>query len=125
VTVYYAHCIHLYGTKQEERDVELLEKLGFEVLNPNNPGVEVAVTAMKAHYGQGCNVMGLFEELVASCDALAFRALPDGRIPAGVCKEVLHARSLGKPVIELPSNIIGRGVTVEETREYLAEVGQR
>lgn len=34
--VYYAHCMTIYDTPQETRDLKLLEKdLGYEVLNPN------------------------------------------------------------------------------------------
>jgi hypothetical protein len=34
---YYAHCMAIYNTVQEDRDVSLLTKLGFEVVNPNGP----------------------------------------------------------------------------------------
>ena len=43
-------------------------------------------------------------------------------IGAGVFKEI---QSVDVPVIELPSSISRRGLTVEQTREYLREVGQR
>ena len=71
------------------------------------------------------HVMEYFAELVRSCGAVAFRVLPDGSIPAGVAKEIAVANEVGKPVIELPSGISRRVITVEQTREYLAEVGQR
>jgi hypothetical protein len=67
----------------------------------------------------------LFRPLVNACDVFAFRALPDGRIPAGVYKELQWAREFGKTVIELPGNVLGREMTVDATRAYLAEVGQR
>lgn len=33
--VYYARPISIYNTKQDERDIQLLEAIGFEVNNPN------------------------------------------------------------------------------------------
>lgn len=130
--IYYAHCIAIYSTPQEDRDVALLEGLGFVVKNPNAPRIHDQcenVRADAATYGYtnpGEAVMQIvFKPLVASCDALAFRALPDGRIPAGVAKEIQWAREKGLPVIELPSNFSSRVMSVEATREYLQEVGSR
>lgn len=117
--VYYAHCISLYGTKQELRDEELLKKLGYEVLNPNT----------KEHRDKclfkGRATMDYFLRLVATCDVVAFRALPDGKIPAGVYKELLKAQTMGIPVIELPVNPVLREMSIEHTRAYLTEVGRR
>ena len=120
--VYYAHCQAIYGTKQEKRDINLLQQLGFEVLNPGEPQHGKIANEMKA---RGENAMTYFEGLVRGCDLLAFRALPDGRIPAGVVKEIEVAKDGSKAIIELPSRIVGRSIGVEETREYLAEIGQR
>jgi len=111
--VYYAHCLSLYGTKQEQRDVETLEALGFEVLNPNARIHKDAYSKFGMHY---------FENLVLRCDAIAFRALPDGRIPAGVSEEIKAGLKL---IIELPNNITGRSISVDETREYLRDCGYR
>lgn len=116
--IYYAHCRALYGTQQENRDILLLESLGFDVLNPNN---KVHQDSCKAFI----DVMEYFLQLVATCDAVAFRALPNGKIPAGVLKEVKFAYEKNKPVMELPVNIGLREMTVEQTRAYLTEVGQR
>jgi len=122
--VYYAHGLALYGTKQEARDLDTLFALGFEVVNPSNPEHAQVVRNMKES-GQGERVMDYFVSVVDGCDAVAFRALPDGSVPAGVAKEVERAVSKGKPVIELPSCMSRRTLTVEQTREYLAEAGQR
>ena len=35
---YYAHCLSIFNTPQERRDVAVLETLGFEVYNPPAPG---------------------------------------------------------------------------------------
>ena len=114
--VYYAHCTSIYNTAQEERDIETLRSLGFKVVNPNAEGN----TENYKKYG-----MKHFLAMALDCDVIAFRALPDGRIPAGVAKEVRAMLLHDKPVIELPSRISGRGISVDETREYLKEIGQR
>jgi len=109
---YYAHCLAIYNTYQEERDVKLLESLGFEVVNPNSSEYQ------KKYETEG---MLFFKELAQKCNVIAFRALPSGEIPAGVAGEI----DCGLPIIELPSGISRRKLSVEQTREYLREVGQR
>lgn len=116
--VYYAHCIALYGTPQEERDLELLHNLGFRVYNPNNED---------AQRGYQNRKMEFFKDLIqkSGFDALVFRALPDGGIPAGVWAEIDWAREAGLEVFELPANEIRRRLPVAATRAYLKEVGHR
>jgi len=108
--VYYAHCASIYNTPQEKRDIELLQGLGFDVVNPNDPKHQKASS------------MGYFIKLALSCEILAFRGLPDGRIPAGIATEIFQFDGY---IIELPSGLFHRKISVEETREYLMEVGQR
>ena len=114
--VYYAHCVSIYGTPQERRDLGILERMGFDVANPN---------CQECTDGYKSEGMEFFRTFAENCDALAFAALPDGRIPAGVAKEIEMFREHGKPVVELPRGIHSRVMSVEETREYLHEVGQR
>jgi hypothetical protein len=133
--IYYAHCIALYGTPQEVRDLELLGRIftamdrPFEIVNPNSFNIERLCKDIKNKSPEkdvGQEIMDyVFRPLVKSCHVTAFRALPDGRIPAGVLQEVEWAREVGQPVIELPSGISSRAMTVQETREYLREVGNR
>ncbi len=121
---YYAHCVALYDTTQERRDLRTMETLGWDVLNPNTAehqrGCEAARAADPTSGG-----MNYFKPLVTGCDITVFRALPDGAIPAGVAKEIEWAREAGRTVIELPSGLSRRGLTVEQTREYIREVGTR
>lgn len=121
--VYYAHCLAIYHTPQEQRDLVTLRSLGFEVIDPNTPEVQGWVNVLKNKNPD--TYMDLFKNFVTECDAVAFRGLPDGAIPAGVAKEVEWAIEFGKPVIELPSSIKRRVMSLEHTREYLHEVGQR
>jgi len=121
--VYYSHCMAIYGNPQEKRDIKLLESLGFDVLNPSDPGV--LADMQKSMDDEGKKAMEFFTSLVRHCNFFAFRSLPDGRIPAGIVMEINEANKLGIPVFELPSNITGRGISVDETREYLYQIGQR
>ena len=111
---YYAHPITSYGSDIEKQDIVLLESLGFDVLNPNQPEYDIA------YKEQG---MTVFLELVDSCDMVAFRAFPDGSIPAGIAKEVFQAGI--KPVIELPTNLQPRVLNVEQTRAQLKFLGRK
>ena len=113
---YYAHCTAIYNTPQEARDLETLKALGFDVYNPNCP---------ECAEGYKAKGMSFFEGLVKGFPVVAFRALPDGRIPAGVANEVRWAADAKAILIELPSGIVKRSIGVDETREYLREVGQR
>lgn len=113
---YYAHSVHLYGTKQEARDIALLELLGFEVVNPSD---QIHQT-MYPKEG-----MDYFVRLAKSCDICAFRAYPDGSIPAGVHKEIMAGVDSEMPILEIPWGLKRRGLDVETTREWLHELGER
>jgi hypothetical protein len=113
---YYAHPLSLYGSEQEKRDVDLIESMGYECLNPNS----AACDAGYKRYG-----MEYFIDLVKSCRVLFFRGFPDCTVPAGIGEEINYARSAKIPVLELPNAISRRILNVEATRETLREVGSR
>lgn len=112
---YYACCMSI-GREQCDRDKKLIHKLGYEL---SNPPFDIAQEEYKK---QG---MAYFLRFVEESDAIFFRALPDGKIPAGVSTEIRWALGNGIPVLELPNSITARTMTVEETREYLEDVGYR
>jgi len=119
--IYYAHPMYLYNTPQEKRDIKLLEILGFEVINPNS---EPYISEFKAIMAKGSYDMTYWVKLARSCDAIAFRGCPDGRILSGVGAEIRE--NIEMPIIELPSMIKSRIIpNVEETRQFLSEIGQR
>jgi len=125
-TVYYAHCMSLYDTHQETRDLTLLAQLGFKVVNPNTQEITLAVRGYAdAGMGKRRAMEEVFRPLVETTDVFAFRALPDGAISSGVFREWEWAVEAGKPIIELPSSVERRALSLELTREYLREVGQR
>lgn len=123
LSVYYAHCVAIYGSKQEERDVETLEKLGFYVNNPNTPEHQAGYMAVKEAGGDA--MTEYFKHRVEENDVFAFRANPDGSIPSGVHKELKWAMDAGLLIIELPCGCLRRGLTYELTKEYLHDVGER
>ena len=92
--IYYAHCVSLYGTPQEQRDLETLWGMGFNVINPNCEACRL---------GYEREGVGFFRRFADECDAMFFRALPDGRIPAGVAGEITFFQDKNKPIFELPS----------------------
>lgn len=135
---YYAHSLALYNTPQEARDLETIRAMYaaidgsiLAIINPNDAGIESFCQAVKAAArAEGADpsqrVMDhIFKPMVQSCARLVFRALPGGAIPAGVAQEIAWAQEKNIPVLELPTFIGRRVLTVEETRTYLQEVGER
>lgn len=114
--IYYARPINLYNTPQDQRDLRLMEALGFEVVNPNKEELQ------KRYQTEGMNV---FLKAVSDCNALAFRAFPDMSISAGVVKEIAKADELNLPVFELPTITSNRILSVDDTRNWLKLLGAR
>jgi hypothetical protein len=115
--LYYAHSLHLYDTPQEVRDVALLQSLGFEVNNPNQPFHQEGYSEKGMDY--------FIEDILPGCDVCAFRAYSDMSIGAGVMKEVQAFIDMAKPVFEIPTFFDRKYHTVEQTRLFLLENGQR
>lgn len=116
--IYYAHPISIYNTKQEDRDIELLNKLFPDHLIYNPSKDENASDGYEM-----CGMDYFFGE-ITDCSILAFRSFPDGNIPKGVYSEIEAAKELEMPVIELPS-YYNRKLSVDDTRQYLIESGCR
>ena len=113
---YYARPINLYGTDTDRRALALIASLGWSVSDPNMPETQ------QEYETRG---MEVFKELIEGADILVFRSAVDFKIPAGVAKEIMWAKGFNLPVIEIPSRVLSRRMSIEETREYLSEVGQR
>jgi len=127
--VYYAHSMGIYNTPQEKRDVETLKGLNFRVINPNNPNIQKECEEKLSGIIDNDEYLKIFDSifhpLIDKCEVFAFKALPDGRIPSGIVKELQHAKNMKKLIIELPSCIFARSMGKEDTREYLRDAGQR
>lgn len=113
--VYYARPMSIYNTPEEFRDLEMLRTMGYTSVEFTDLMQERAKT-------EG---MKPFEEKVVEADLLAFRAFPDGRIGAGVAREIAVAEDAGIPIIELPQLPSWRVLSLEDTRWYLRATGQR
>ena len=97
-TVYYAHPMGLYNGPTERADLALFASRFPTVVNPNTE----AFRARAASAAARGKAMAPFVQAVERCDAVAWRAFPDGTIGAGVWLEIQTARRLGKPVYRLP-----------------------
>ena len=94
-----------YGTPLEIKDIALIESLGFLVTNPaHHPG----------------KTMEEYCKMAASHDVVIYRTFQDGKIGAGVGKEINAAKAAGKVVLELPpwieKEMDKRVLTRDETR---------
>lgn len=116
IKCYYARSISIYGTEQDKRDILTLQKMGFDVVDPNQPEYQ------ERYKTEG---MDLFIRLIRECHCLSFRSHPDMYIPAGVAKEIEYAESLFLPVFELPTILSFRVLSVDDTRKYLHLIGNR
>lgn len=120
---YYAHPMTTYGSTIETQDVETLEALGFEVINPNSPKYQQKCKDYIAEFGKVC-VMDYFINIIKDqCNLVAFRALPDGRILSGVATEIWTAKHANMPIIELARSLDERSMNYPETKRYLTEAG--
>ena len=111
--IYYAHPVNIYDTIQEKEDLDFLKLLfpNDEIINPNT------IEHDKAYKEQGMPYF--FAIIVEEINVIAFRALPTGKISAGVMGEIRVGLSNGVSIIELPY-FKDRGLSVNETRNYFA-----
>ena len=123
--MYYAHCMDIYATPQELRDLDLINRLGFLAIDPSSDANRRDFEQLQANLAPHSDYMSFFHALILDCQAFCFRALPGGAIPAGVQSELDYARKLRLPIIELPSYSQRQVLSISQTREYLHEAGQR
>lgn len=119
---YYAHTMVSYNSTVEEKDVELLNYLGFDVINPNIQEHRNGLDAYVLKNGKQ-NVMQYFAEIVKNCDVVAFRSNPDGSILSGIGAELETAFDLNIPIIEMPNFSCRKFMNYPETKKYLTELG--
>jgi hypothetical protein len=119
-TCYFAHHVSDYDSERESAAVKVIESYGYDVVNPNSPEDDAAYKERGMIH---------FTERVLGCAALAFQRFPDGKVGAGVAKEIATAAKDNKPVFEVTDDAIfyethmesieGAVLTVDETRERL------
>lgn len=103
--IYYAHPMVWYGTKDEAADIERLAYYGT-VENPNSALWNTRVDKAKH---SGYPIMDLFAKHIREedCDVVCFRRFKDGKLGAGVAREVFEARIWGKVVWEMRTSEFG------------------
>jgi hypothetical protein len=116
MNAYFARPMAMYGNLEDSRCITLINKLGFAV-------AEITNSRVQADYKT--KGMAVFLEMVEKSDALFFKSFLDGKIGAGVSKEIEHAKKKGIPVLELPTLLPSRMLSTDATREYLTELGAR
>lgn len=123
--IYYAHTMTTYYSQEETDAVELLESMGYEVVNPSDKKIVEGFELFKKNNPSG-NSMDYFLDVVKTCDLLAFSAVDGDKLTSGVVKEVLYALDIKMPVIEIhtiDSLNPKRFMSLEKTREYLKRNG--
>lgn len=121
---YYARPISIDDTPQYERDIQLINSLGFDAWPSPEEKIKILDDYNKRKE-RGEEPMPAFQAAVLECQCVVFRSFPDGSIGAGVYKEIEYAREAGIPVVEIPRQIDRRAIGVNETRAMLEELGQR
>lgn len=129
--MYYAHPMSWYGTSEEYRDMQAIAANRHEPFNPNRSELDKAVKAEKA---AGRGGMEPFMKIIKDdMDAIAVRPFKDGRLGAGVAKELFEAIIWSKPVYVLetgpdgvtlvkepnPRSLLPGVLTVAQTRERI------
>jgi hypothetical protein len=120
---YYAHTMTSYNSTIEKQDIELLESLGFEVINPNQKKYQEGCKKYSEIYDWDKVMVYFCNVIREECDMVAFRSLPNGKILSGVAAEVKYARQINYPIIELPCSLEQRYMEYPETKQYLIELG--
>jgi len=100
--VYYSHTVESYNTEQEDQDVDLMGRLGLNVLNPNSPDIQERIRIMRECGQTEQEIRAFLDQQIDKCEGVAFRGLSDGSIPDEVWVEVEKAQNDRKPVFELP-----------------------
>lgn len=112
---YYAHCILIYNTQEEVDDLFLLNEMGFEIINPNNPEIEEG-------YKKDDNIdrMAYFKQFIDKCDIIIFKSF-NNQITSGVAYEIEYAAKIGKPILEISifNNLKPRILDYVQTRELI------
>lgn len=99
--LYYMHPVNTYGTALEHDQLAFIHlKFGiaWEAVNPNTPEHQAAYEDLKQKTGNG---MPYFIGLADGCQGGIFLPFRDGRIPAGIAKEVRSLLARGCKVWEL------------------------
>jgi hypothetical protein len=110
-----------YHTKTEALHIKLLENMGFTVINPSGPRYEKKVKNLKAEGKTSSEIMDYFVEVVKNCDHLAFSTTKDGKVSAGVMKEIETMKEEGGSIVQLPDLNSLESMNISDTRKHIRE----
>jgi hypothetical protein len=107
--------------------------MGYDVISPSDGPTQQIIKNLReqaendnppecAHDSASLAEIDFRLTLVDTCDGLAFRALPNGEITAGVHKEIKRMIEKGGFVFELPRLLNYRGLPVGKTRNWMQEL---
>lgn len=97
---YFSHAIRTYGTETEQRMIDFIEALGFEVVNPGGPEIQAELDRVKFWNGFDCSLChdyvmrGFFYPIIRNIDAVFAHYIGT----CGVECEVQYARRQKRPV---------------------------
>lgn len=99
--LYFAHPVNTYGTELEAELISAIRQR-FPNLNIENPGLEKhqeGYQRYREEYGDGMEYF--FREVLPECSGVVFLAFRDGKIPAGVAREVSYFMNKGMLVWQI------------------------
>lgn len=98
ITVYYAHHLLKYNTKEELREIQLIKDF-YKNVNIINPNGYVDQNKSEPSIMDDC-----FEAIKKTCDELVFSTIEDGIIGKGVYDEIKCALDDNKKVYLINNN---------------------
>lgn len=113
---FYSRPINLYGTLEDQRNIDSIKSLGYEVIDTESEEIQ-------AEYSR--KGMDVFFDLIKNTDVLFFKCALNMQITQGVYKHIVFASDNGIPVLEIPTILNARVMSLEDTRKYLQLTGKR
>jgi hypothetical protein len=116
---YYAYPITTHDFLIESNNIQLLENLGFEIMNPSTSKEIREELQNRIHLDGKFYNAEFFEHALSKCSILAFRTLPDEMTKTNGAVEINEVFRYNLPIIELPQDIESCSLSNEEIITYL------
>jgi len=117
--IYYAHCIKDYGTEKAEGHKNTLRSLGFQVVDPSSDFFVSKVREMRSQGKSSKEVMNFFLDEVKKYQYLAFSVADNGKVSAGVWKEINTMKKNKGMIIQMPDFNSLRPMSIKETQNHI------
>jgi hypothetical protein len=131
--IYFGHSRMTYGTKMEEKAIEIIMKHypGCEIINPNIPKHQTACNKYISKDSEVGKEMGYFHKLTHDTEIGCFFQYYHGNWSAGTASEAHYMQKAGKRIFQI--NIDDESITeiveeinsfsFQETRDKLHKAG--